>query len=177
MTISVPEAIEAFRRGSVLIMIDDEDRENEGDFICAAECCTAEVVNFMARYGRGLICAPMMSDRLAALGLPLMVESNTALMGTNFTVSVDAVHNTTTGISSADRAETIRVLTDPQTVPSDLARPGHIFPIAAQRGGVLKRAGHTEGVTDLARLAGFYPRWRFVRNSQGRRHDGPASRS
>ena len=155
--ISVPEAIEIFRRGEMLILVDDEDRENEGDFVCAAQCVTPEIVNFMAMHGRGMICVAMAAERVEALGLPLMVTKNTALMGTNFTVSVDAVHGTTTGISAADRAQTIRVLADPNSRPEDLARPGHIFPIRARRAGVLRRAGHTEGVSDLARLAGLEP--------------------
>jgi 3,4-dihydroxy 2-butanone 4-phosphate synthase/GTP cyclohydrolase II len=141
----------------VLIVVDDEDRENEGDFVCSADRCSPEIVNFMARYGRGLICVPMPEERLHELELPLMVRDNTALHGTNFTVSVDAANNATTGISAADRAEAIRVLCDPHAVPSDLARPGHIFPLCARPGGVLERAGHTEATCDLPRLAGFSP--------------------
>jgi 3,4-dihydroxy 2-butanone 4-phosphate synthase / GTP cyclohydrolase II len=157
LIVPTKEAIEIFRRGEVLILVDDEDRENEGDFVCAAASCTPEVVNFMATHGRGLICAPMTTTRLAELSLPLMVSDNTALHGTNFAISVDATENTTTGISAKDRAETIRVLADPATKPSDLGRPGHVFPIAARQGGVLQRAGHTEGVVDLSRLAGYAP--------------------
>jgi 3,4-dihydroxy 2-butanone 4-phosphate synthase/GTP cyclohydrolase II len=157
MIVPIPEAIEIVRRGQVIILVDDEDRENEGDFVCAAECCTPEIVNFMSKFGRGLMCVPMTEERLAALNLPLMVRDNTALHGTNFTVSVDAVRNVSTGISAADRAETIRVLTDPSSRPEDLGRPGHVFPICARPGGVLERAGHTEASVDLARLAGFSP--------------------
>jgi len=157
MIAPIDEAIEIIRRGEVLILVDDEDRENEGDFICAAERIAPEIVNFMATHGKGLICVAMERDRLAELHLPPMVTHNTARMGTNFTISVDAARNTTTGISAADRAETIRVLADPNSRPEDLARPGHIFPIAARRGGVLRRAGHTEGALDLARLAGLRP--------------------
>ncbi|MFP4380024.1 MAG: bifunctional 3,4-dihydroxy-2-butanone-4-phosphate synthase/GTP cyclohydrolase II [Candidatus Sumerlaeia bacterium] len=157
MSISIPEAIEIIKKGEMLIMVDDEDRENEGDFICAAEHITPEMVNFMARHGRGLICVALTPQRVDALDLPMMVQENTARMGTNFTVSVDVVHNTTTGISAADRAETIRALAKPETKPSDLGRPGHIFPIRARSGGVLHRAGHTEGSTDLMRLAGLRP--------------------
>lgn len=153
----IEKAIEEIRQGRVVIVIDDEDRENEGDLIMAAERVTPQAVNFFARYGRGLICVPMMEDRLRALDLPPMVGRNTAKMGTPFTVSVDAVEGTTTGISAFDRAETIRVLIHPRTRPDDLARPGHIFPLAAARGGVLRRAGHTEAAVDLAILAGLYP--------------------
>jgi 3,4-dihydroxy 2-butanone 4-phosphate synthase/GTP cyclohydrolase II len=154
---SIPEAVDIIRRGEVLIVVDDEDRENEGDFICCAEKVTPEIVNFMATHGRGLICVPMTPERLDTLDLPLMVSSNTALHETNFTVSVDAIHGATTGISAADRALTIRVLADPDSKPEDLGRPGHIFPLRARRAGVLQRAGHTEGAVDLARLAGLRP--------------------
>jgi len=154
---SAEEAIEAFRGGQMTIMIDDEGRENEGDFILAAQFATAEAVNFMAKHGRGLICLPAQRSRLEELDLELMVHKNTARHGTNFTISIDAIHNTTTGISAADRAETIRCFIDPKTKPDDLARPGHVFPLMAYPGGVLRRAGHTEGVVDLCRLAGLYP--------------------
>ncbi|MDW7681811.1 MAG: bifunctional 3,4-dihydroxy-2-butanone-4-phosphate synthase/GTP cyclohydrolase II [bacterium] len=154
---TIEEAIEDFRDGKILIVVDDEDRENEGDFIMAATKATPEQINFMAKYGRGLICVPMTQERLEELGLDAMVQKNTAHHGTQFTVSVDAVKNTTTGISTFDRAETIRTLVDPNAHPSDLARPGHIFPLKAAKGGVLSRAGHTEAVVDLARLSGLYP--------------------
>ena len=154
---SIEEAIQDIREGKILIVVDDEDRENEGDFIMAAESVTAEAINFMAKHGRGLICLPTTQKRLEDLGLGMMVDKNTAKMGTPFTVSIDAIHGTTTGISAFDRAQTVKVFIDPKTRPSDLARPGHIFPLAAREGGVLKRAGHTEAVVDLARLAGLYP--------------------
>ncbi|HDQ00773.1 MAG TPA: bifunctional 3,4-dihydroxy-2-butanone-4-phosphate synthase/GTP cyclohydrolase II [bacterium] len=154
---TIEEAIEDFRDGKILIVVDDEDRENEGDFIMATTKATPEQINFMAKYGRGLICVPMTQERLEELGLDAMVQKNTAHHGTQFTVSVDAVKNTTTGISTFDRAETIRTLVDPKAHPSDLARPGHIFPLKAAKGGVLSRAGHTEAVVDLARLSGLYP--------------------
>lgn len=153
----IDEAIEDFREGKILIVVDDEDRENEGDFIMAATKVTPEKINFMASKGRGLICVAMTEERLDELELHPMVQRITALHGTKFTVSVDAVKNTTTGISAHDRAQTIRVLIDPYAKPSDLARPGHVFPIKAEKGGVLSRAGHTEAVVDLARLAGLYP--------------------
>jgi len=153
----IDEAIEDFREGKILIVVDDEDRENEGDFIMAATKVTPEKINFMATKGRGLICVAMTEERLDELELHPMVQRITALHGTKFTVSVDAVKNTTTGISAHDRAQTIRVLIDPYAKPSDLARPGHVFPIKAEKGGVLSRAGHTEAVVDLARLAGLYP--------------------
>ena len=154
---SVEEAIEDIKQGKMVIVVDDEDRENEGDFILAADKVTPEAVNFMAKYGRGLICVPMMGERLDDLGLGPMVSDNTARLGTPFTISVDGKHNTTTGSSAHDRANTIEVLIDPKAKPTDLARPGHIFPLRAMAGGVLRRAGHTEAVVDLARLAGLYP--------------------
>lgn len=142
----------------MVIVVDDEDRENEGDFITAAQNITPEVVNFMARYGRGLICVPLLEDRCDALKLEMMVNNNTALHETAFTVSVDLLgHGCTTGISAHDRAATIRALVNPDTKPEDLGRPGHIFPLRAKKGGVLRRAGHTEAAIDLARLAGFEP--------------------
>ncbi len=153
----IEEAIAAYRDGEILIVIDDEDRENEGDFIMAAEKVTPEKINFMAKHGRGLICVPMTGERLDALELHSMVPKNTEKLKTYFTVSVDAKNNTTTGISAFDRCETIRTLINPETKPADLARPGHIFPLRAREGGVLVRAGHTEAVVDLARLAGLYP--------------------
>lgn len=139
------------------MVVDDEDRENEGDFIMAAEKVTPDAINFMAKYGRGMICQPMTKKRAEELNLSMMVGQNTALLGTPFTVTIDAVHGTTTGISAYDRAQTIKVAIDPATKPSDLARPGHIFPLVAKEGGVLKRSGHTEAVVDFARLAGLYP--------------------
>ncbi|MDZ7340470.1 MAG: bifunctional 3,4-dihydroxy-2-butanone-4-phosphate synthase/GTP cyclohydrolase II [candidate division KSB1 bacterium] len=154
---TIEDAIADYRAGKILIVVDDEDRENEGDFIMAAAKTTPEAINFMAKFGRGLICVPMTGERLEALDLFPMVQRNTAHHGTQFTVSVDAIKNTTTGISAHDRAQTIRTLIDPATRPQDLARPGHIFPIKAERGGVLTRAGHTEAAVDLARLAGLYP--------------------
>jgi 3,4-dihydroxy 2-butanone 4-phosphate synthase / GTP cyclohydrolase II len=154
---SVEEALDEIRAGRMLIVVDDEDRENEGDFIMAAETITPQAVNFLTRYGRGLICVPMLEDRLLALDLPPMVGRNTAKLGTRFTVSVDAIQNTTTGISAYDRAETIHCLLDPRTRPEDLARPGHVFPLMAAGGGVLRRAGHTEATVDLSSLAGLYP--------------------
>jgi len=154
---STEEAIEEIRQGKMLIVVDDEDRENEGDFIMAAEKVTPDAINFMAKHGRGLICLATTQKRLEELGLPMMVEKNTALLGTPFAVSVDARHGTTTGISAYDRARTIKVLIDPETKPTDLAKPGHVFPLAAREGGVLKRAGHTEAAVDFARLAGLHP--------------------
>tara|TARA_R110002072_G_scaffold140286_1_gene284382 strand:+ start:302893 stop:304104 length:1212 start_codon:yes stop_codon:yes gene_type:complete len=154
----IEDAIEAIKNGEVIIVVDDEDRENEGDFVCAAEPVTPEIINFMATHGRGLICAPLVEDRCEKLGLELMVGNNTAAYETPFTVSVDLIgHGCTTGISTADRAKTIRALVDDSIDPSELGKPGHIFPLKAKRGGVLRRAGHTEAAIDLARLAGFSP--------------------
>jgi 3,4-dihydroxy 2-butanone 4-phosphate synthase/GTP cyclohydrolase II len=154
---SIHDAIEAIKAGKIVIVVDDESRENEGDFIVAAEHATAEVINFMLKNGRGVLCAPVTAQRADELGLASMVDSNTSLHETPFTVSVDSIHGTTTGVSAADRAATIRALIDPKTKPSDLARPGHVFPLRAMEGGVLRRAGHTEAVVDLCRLAGLYP--------------------
>lgn len=155
---SIESAIEDIKNGKVIVVVDDEDRENEGDFICAAECVTPEIVNFMATHGRGLICASLIEDRCDELKLDLMVGKNTATFETPFTVSVDLIgHGCTTGISAHDRFKTIRALVDPETKPEDLGRPGHIFPLRAKRGGVLRRAGHTEAAIDFARLAGFKP--------------------
>ena len=153
----IEDALEEIRKGRMCIVVDDEDRENEGDIIMAAEFVTPESVNFIARHARGLICVALEGERLDELRLGLMVQESTAKMGTPFTVSVDAVHGTTTGISAYDRAVTVRALIDPQTLPQDLARPGHIFPLRAARGGVLRRAGHTEAAVDLMRLAGLKP--------------------
>lgn len=153
----IEEAVTAFRAGRILVVVDDEDRENEGDFVMAADRVTPEAVNFMAREGRGLICAPLTAERAEQLRLEAMVSDNTALHETAFTVSVDARQGTTTGISASDRAATIRALSDLATRPIDLARPGHVFPLIAKNGGVLRRAGHTEAAVDLARLAGLQP--------------------
>lgn len=155
---TVEAAIEDIRKGKVIIVVDDENRENEGDFIAAAEKVTPEVINFMATHGRGLICAPLTEERCDELELKMMVENNTVLHHTQFTVSVDLIgHGCTTGISVHDRAKTIRALVDPETDPRDLGRPGHIFPLRARNGGVLRRVGHTEAAVDFARLAGFAP--------------------
>jgi len=154
---SIKEAIEDFREGKILIVVDDEDRENEGDFVASADTITPDKINFMAKHGRGLICVSMAGERLDQLDLHPMVRENTSKMGTPFTISVDSVHRTTTGISAHDRAETVKTLLDPATTPKDLARPGHIFPLRAEKGGVLSRAGHTEAVVDLARLADLTP--------------------
>lgn len=154
----IEEAIEAIKNGEIVIVVDDEDRENEGDFICAAEKVTPEIINFMSKEGRGLICASLLEERCEDLGLDLMVGKNTAVHETPFTVSVDLKGNgTTTGISTADRAKTILALVNPNTKPEDLGRPGHIFPLKAKKGGVLRRTGHTEAAIDLARLAGLQP--------------------
>jgi 3,4-dihydroxy 2-butanone 4-phosphate synthase/GTP cyclohydrolase II len=153
----VQEAIEEMRRGRIVIVVDDEDRENEGDLTIAAEMVTAETINFMAKHGRGLICLAMTGERLDELHIPMMVGENTSKFGTAFTVSIEARHGVTTGISAADRAKTILTAIDPRTMPSDLARPGHVFPLRARSGGVLMRAGQTEASVDLARLAGLYP--------------------
>jgi 3,4-dihydroxy 2-butanone 4-phosphate synthase/GTP cyclohydrolase II len=153
---TIEEAIQEIREGKVIIVVDDEDRENEGDFLTAARNVTPEIVNFMATHGRGLICAPIVEDRCDELGLDLMVRSNSATYETPFTVSVDLIgHGCTTGISASDRSKTIQALIDPKTKPEELGKPGHIFPLRAKKGGVLRRAGHTEAATDLARLAGF----------------------
>ena len=155
--VTIEEGIEEIRMGRMLIVVDDEDRENEGDLLMAAEKATPEAVNFMAKFGRGLICMPMLGERLDELQISMMVSDNTAPLGTAFTVSVDARRGVTTGTSAYDRAVTIRTLVDPSTRAEDLTRPGHIFPLRAMPGGVLRRAGHTEAAVDLARLAGLYP--------------------
>lgn len=155
---TIQEAIDEIKSGKLIIVVDDEDRENEGDFICAAESITPEIVNFMAKEGRGLICVPLIEDRCNELGLELMVGHNTATHETPFTVSVDLLgHGCTTGISAHDRFKTIKALADPETRPEELGKPGHIFPLRAKREGVLRRAGHTEAAIDFARLAGFRP--------------------
>lgn len=155
---SIEAALEDLRQGKLLIVVDDEDRENEGDFVTAARNVTPEIINFMSKHGRGLICAPLTEQRCEELKLNLMVENNTVLHQTQFTVSVDLKgHGCTTGISAQDRSKTVQALIDPNTVPEDLGRPGHIFPLRAKTGGVLRRSGHTEATVDLARLAGFEP--------------------
>ena len=155
---TIEEAIEDIKNGKVVIVVDDENRENEGDFIAAAETVTPEIINFMATHGRGLICAPLTESRCNELDLYMMVQNNTVLHHTQFTVSVDLIGNgCTTGISANDRAKTIKSLVDPNTKPHNLGRPGHIFPLKAKNGGVLRRTGHTEAAVDLARLAGFKP--------------------
>ena len=153
----IEEILEEFKKGRMVIVLDDKERENEGDLIAPASLVTPQVVNFMAKYGRGLICVPITLRRAKQLGLEPMVEENTSLKGTPYTISVDARHNTTTGISAFDRAETIKVLVDTKAKKEDLARPGHIFPLIGREGGVLVRAGHTEAAIDLARLAGLHP--------------------
>ena len=155
--VSVEQTINDFKAGKMVIIVDDEDRENEGDLALAAEKVTPEAVNFMATHGRGLVCVAMMANRLHELHLPIMVQENTSKLSTAFTVSVDALKGTTTGISAHDRAATIKALLDPETDPLDLARPGHVFPLRYAEGGVLVRTGQTEAVVDLARLAGLYP--------------------
>jgi 3,4-dihydroxy 2-butanone 4-phosphate synthase/GTP cyclohydrolase II len=154
---TIEEAAELYRRGEFVIIVDDEDRENEGDLCLAAEMITPEAVNFMARFGRGLICLALTEERCKELDLPLMVENNTSNYGTAFTVSIEARGRVTTGISARDRSETIRVAIDPKTKPQDLLRPGHVFPLRAKKGGVLKRAGQTEASVDLAQIAGMGP--------------------
>ncbi len=154
---TVEEAVEEIRAGRIVIVVDDADRENEGDLIIAAEKVTPESIAFIVRYSSGVICMPVLGERLDELEIPLMVAANTDLRGTAFTVSIDARRNISTGISAADRAATIRAIVDPDTTPGDLSRPGHIFPLRYREGGVLKRAGHTEASVDLARLAGLYP--------------------
>lgn len=154
----IEEAVEDIKNGKVIIVVDDEDRENEGDFICAAESVTPQIINFMATHGRGLICAPLSEERCEELGLDLMVGKNTAAFETPFTVSVDLIgHGCTTGISAHDRFKTIKALVDPEIKPEELGKPGHIFPLKAKKEGVLRRAGHTEAAIDFARLAGFRP--------------------
>jgi 3,4-dihydroxy 2-butanone 4-phosphate synthase/GTP cyclohydrolase II len=154
---AIEDAIREFAAGRFLIVVDDEDRENEGDLTIAAEKVTPEGINFMARYGRGLICMPMTEERLEDLDIPLMVKDNTSPYNTAFCVSIEAKRNVSTGISAADRSHTVKVAIDSRTRPGDLTRPGHMFPLRAHRGGVLKRAGQTEAAVDLARLAGLYP--------------------
>lgn len=155
---TIEEAIAAIKAGEVIIVVDDEDRENEGDFLTAARNVTPEVINFMATHGRGLICAPLIEDECDRLGLEMMVQSNSAAYETPFTVSIDLIgHGCTTGISASDRSKTIQALIDPKTKPEELGKPGHIFPLRAKKGGVLRRAGHTEAAIDLSKMAGFEP--------------------
>lgn len=155
---TIEEAIADIQAGKVIIVVDDEDRENEGDFLTAARNATPEVINFMATHGRGLICAPLLEDRCDELGLDLMVQKNSATYETPFTVSIDLIgHGCTTGISASDRSKTVLALINPETKPEELGKPGHIFPLRARKEGVLRRAGHTEAATDLSRLAGFEP--------------------
>jgi 3,4-dihydroxy 2-butanone 4-phosphate synthase/GTP cyclohydrolase II len=154
---TIPEAIEDIKAGKFVIVVDDEDRENEGDLVIAAEKVTAESINFMAKYGRGLICMPMTGERLDALRIPMINSNNTSKFGTPFTIPVEAREGTTTGISAADRARTVQVLVDPKTRPEDILMPGHLFPLRAREGGVLVRTGQTEATVDLARLAGLQP--------------------
>ncbi|MDD5339342.1 MAG: bifunctional 3,4-dihydroxy-2-butanone-4-phosphate synthase/GTP cyclohydrolase II [Dehalococcoidales bacterium] len=154
---TIPEAIEDIKKGKFVIVVDDEDRENEGDLVIAAEKVTAESINFMAKYGRGLICMPMTGERLDALRVPMISSNNTSKFGTPFTMPVEAREGTTTGISAADRAQTVRVMVDPKTKPEDILMPGHLFPLRAREGGVLVRQGQTEATVDLARLAGLQP--------------------
>jgi 3,4-dihydroxy 2-butanone 4-phosphate synthase / GTP cyclohydrolase II len=154
---TVPEAIEDIKAGKFIIIVDDENRENEGDLAIAAEKVNAEAINFMAKHARGLICLPIIGHRLDELKVPLMVQENTAKFSTAFAVSIEAKHKTSSGISAHDRAATVKAILDPSTKPEDLARPGHMFPIRAKEGGVLVRAGHTEAIVDLAKFAGLYP--------------------
>src|SRR6201991_4111209 len=154
---TIEEAIEAIKNGKTIIVVDDEDRENEGDFLTAARNATPETINFMVRHGRGLVCAPITAKRAKELDLAPMVSRNTTSHETNFTVSVDLLEGCTTGISASDRSKTTLALIDPATKPEDLGRPGHIFPLIAKDGGVLRRAGHTEAAVDLSVLAGFEP--------------------
>jgi 3,4-dihydroxy 2-butanone 4-phosphate synthase/GTP cyclohydrolase II len=154
---SIEDAVNEIREGRMIIIVDDEDRENEGDLVCAAEKATPEIINFMARHARGLICLPLTEERCDELHLTTQVADNTSFLGTAFTVSIDARRGVTTGISVADRATTIQVAVDPQTRPQDLARPGHVFPLRAKKGGVLVRPGQTEASVDIARIAGLYP--------------------
>ena len=155
---TIEEALEAIKNGKVIIVVDDENRENEGDFLTAARNATPELINFMATHGRGLICAPLIEERCDELGLEMMVHSNNSHFDTPFTVSVDLIgKGCTTGISAADRSKTVKALIDPNTKPNQLGKPGHIFPLRAKKGGVLRRAGHTEAAVDMSRLAGYEP--------------------
>ena len=154
---TIPEVVEELRAGRMIVLVDDEERENEGDLVCLADAITPEIVNFMVKHARGLVCMPMDKHVADQLELPLQVERNSSRRNTAFTVSIEARTGVTTGISAADRARTIKLAADPSCRPEDLARPGHVFPLRAMTGGVLRRAGHTEGAVDLARLAGRRP--------------------
>src|SRR6202012_5979538 len=154
---TIPEAIEAIKDGKIIIVVDDEDRENEGDFLTAARNATPEAINFMTRHGRGLVCAPITAQRAQELNLEPMVSNNTTSHETNFTVSVDLLEGCTTGISASDRSRTVMALINPETKPEDLGRPGHIFPLIAKNGGVLRRSGHTEAAIHLPVMAGLDP--------------------
>ena len=172
---TIEEAIQDIKQGKVVIVIDDENRENEGDFVAAAEMATAEMINFMATHGKGLICTPLVESRCQELGLELMIGKNTAVHETPFTISVDLIGNgCTTGISASDRAKTVKALVDPNINPNELGKPGHIFPLKAREGGVLRRAGHTEAAVDLARLAGLQPSEVIVEILN---EDGPMART
>ena len=174
---NIEDAVRDIKKGKFVILVDDEDRENEGDLVIAAEKVTPQAINFMARHARGLICLALTPERVEELHLPQQAVENTAVFGTAFTVSIDARKDITTGISAADRATTIHVAIDPKSKPTDLARPGHIFPLKAVRGGVLRRAGQTEGSVDLARLGGTSARRRDLRDHERRRHDGSRART
>lgn len=154
---TIPEAIQDIKDGKIIIVVDDEDRENEGDFVCAAEMITPEMVNFMVTYGRGVLCAPLTEERCAELDLEMQVVNNTSFHATPFTVSIDKLEGCSTGVSAVDRAATIQALCDPASEPETFGRPGHIFPLRAKSRGVIRRAGHTEAAVDLARMAGLYP--------------------
>src|SRR6476619_2826769 len=154
---SIPEALEDLKSGKMIIVVDDPDRENEGDLIMAAEACTPEAMNFMIKFGGGVPFIPTTSERLQELGIPMMTKQNTARLGTAMAETVDARHGTTTGVSAFDRAATVAVFCDPMAVPDDLMRPGHVIPLRAEKGGVLRRAGHTEASVDLCTLAGLQP--------------------
>ena len=166
---TVDEAVEQIKKGEFVIVVDDEDRENEGDFIIAAEKITEEKVNFMLREGRGVLCAPLTAQRCHELDLTMQVEENTSVLGTPFTVTVDALEGCTTGVSMHDRAVTIRALADPRSKPSDFGRPGHINPLRAQDTGVLRRTGHTEASVDLVRMAGLYPAAALIETQSDKR--------
>ena len=155
--VGVPEIIEDMKAGKFVIIVDDADRENEGDLAIAAEKVNAEAINFMTLHGRGLICLPIIGQRLDELGIPLMVRENNSKFSTAFTVSIEAKHGVSTGISAADRAATVKTVIDPTTTAEDIIQPGHTFPLRAREGGILARAGHTEAIVDLAKLAGLYP--------------------